>query len=748
MSSFVIDNPRFETKESIPFSMYGRNAIGGVGSIAPGVPGSVLTSAGPYAVPRFQALATGNAAALSAKLSGPFVVDGTTPYGDEFQTITGWQTEYNVNTQFDGNTGEVTILAAGQYAVEGMFDFVNSQMDRTCVLELSTDNGATWTVVHERTSAGNVRTPYVDPANDLRTVPARQATNIQSFLQLAESDRLRLGSRVPNSSGVDTFRVASISTGIPYWYRGQIVTSTENVSPYRGPSLKVASVTPITSICIPEPLSGLTFGENISYISSLAYGDADPPSGVLVDPTPGFGGSGYEQDREYTATFTGSTIVPFRVLATVVTNGALMEVRITNTGAFYLPTAIGSSITVEGHGSDGLASVVVTGFATGPWPVKNFQGEDGGTSITYGVVENAAALLTIDPVLNETDKAINDIITLTAGTNYGYHIPVRLQITGKTGAAITTFDVVDPGSGYAATDVLTIANPTVGDTASFIVDVALPGVGVTALEVTSSDAGFGLNDRVTVTNTVDSAYVEAYVTQLGPLGVVTELTVSKPGRRYVDGPLTFTQRPGSLTVTANATTGRAIFAINEYFYLGTGYAGKYALPIATGSVAAIEIVDPGDGYGRAPASTALVGQGPGNGLEINVEPFLSAISTTGPVSGRSTIAASGNAYQLGQVVSITGGNGQATAVVSAIVGPPFPGPQGFTEIRSTNEEEEFPILALSPGDFELSDPGVAVAPGDAFYYVSANQEQMVLVAETVLPESVTLFSAAFAVTKI
>ena len=351
MSSYTISNPRFQIPNAQPYALYARAADGKVGQVVPGDADTVLTSNGSYAPPTFKAVPVAASVGISAVTDAgtPINIDGTTADPSVFQPVKPWVVpagyEFNQGMTFSETTGEIEIITAGKYNVEGIFTFANAQMDRTCVLELSFNNGSSWTVMDSDQTVGNTRTGYIQPGNVGSTVSLPLKNRVGRVLSLKNGDLLRLGVRVDNSAGVASFNVlfnGLFNTALGFV--GQKLTTNET-GLIRGPTLEVIQVSDPSYSLTTSAMEFKTV-DYVSYISDFGYGDAASPTGVNVDSVPTAGGTGYEVDREYVATGGTSTPYPFKVVVTSVDPGGVVTGVLTSDHGGFLP-GVGSRRLVQ-----------------------------------------------------------------------------------------------------------------------------------------------------------------------------------------------------------------------------------------------------------------------------------------------------------------------------------------------------------------------------------------------------------------
>ena len=205
----------------------------------------------------------------------------------------------------------------------------------------------------------------------------------------------------------------------------------------------------------------------------------------------------------------------------------------------------------------------------------------------------------------------------------------------------------------------------------------------------------GMDEKM---NTVRDATRDGAVTQLTDEEV---LNLSRGGSGYTPGKninvgttLRSNVRPGISTTTD-----------------GTGLTVDYNVVITGAADNFVTLTAGGTGYttttSASPADTSSSGSG--TGCQVNIG------STTGAgVINAITIAAPGDGYESGEILTIDGGGGNATFEIDTVTGP------------------------IEAGSIVIADPGVRYTVGDVITVNSGNQDATFTVTSTIDPGSVQM----------
>ena len=291
----------------------------------------------------------------------------------------------------------------------------------------------------------------------------------------------------------------------------------------------------------------------------------DPTPGAVVSlgsiTASGLGGftAGTDVATSGSATGTGLTV------DTTVVDGAITAVALNQGGTDYL---IGDTLTITNANAGGVATLNLGSLVTGTGGFSNATAVattgGSGTGLTLDTTVDASGALT-NLTVNAagTGYAVDDTITITnpngggvqtlgsiatAGTGYADGTGIAVVGGGGTGLTVdltTSAGVVTgvainaDGSGYAASDVVTIVNAN-GSGAKTLGSITTAGTGYSAgtgVATTSAGSGTGL----TVDTTVDEN------------GAITAVTINDDGSGYA----------ASEVITIAGGSGTAQFTVSE-----------------------------------------------------------------------------------------------------------------------------------------------------------------------------------------
>lgn len=232
--------------------------------------------------------------------------------------------------------------------------------------------------------------------------------------------------------------------------------------------------------------------------------------------------------------------------------------------------------------------------------------------------------------------SVSPVYTITAG-GFGYTSPPSVGIGGGTGTGAAATAVIsggqvigltftNPGTGYAAGDVLTVTFGTgagTGATAS----ITMSGSGVASVTITNGGSGYGSGTPPVVTFSAGGTTATGVAVLSGDQ--VVAITITNPGSGYTAQPTVTIAAP----VSGTTATGTAIL-------LGM-------------SVASITLTAGGGGY-PSPPSVVFIGGG-GSGAAAHTTIAVGVVNTV-------TLDAGGGGYQAAPTVVITSGQGAAATV--------------------------------------------------------------------------------------
>ena len=326
-----------------------------------------------------------------------------------------------------------------------------------------------------------------------------------------------------------------------------------------------------------------------------------------IDRKPYFECSGYDYSTTPTVTIaappTGGIQATADAVVTQVTNGMIQSITLDNPGAGYLEAP---TVTISGTGSGAtatativppdypVASISLTSPGTQCYSVppavtiSGFGGWGAAATATLSstpdcvVSWNPSAHCTTTPPKNMTVTGI----TLSGGTGFS-----GTAVFNSSGH-IASFSIQDPGSGYTSNPATAGGgSPALGS--CVVTPNAIVGYKVNGITLTSGGGGFTAPPTVTFgTGAGTTATAPTAITTLGALpanaGQVTAINVMSPGSGYTSGTTV-------VTITGTATTSAQGTAV-----LGTTYA-----------VTGLTLTNPGKGYINDPTVTISGGGGSG-----------------------------------------------------------------------------------------------------------------------------------------
>ena len=394
-------------------------------------------------------------------------------------------------------------------------------------------------------------------------------------------------------------------------------------------------------------------------------------------------------------------------------------------------TALAASVNIGGVAFDGSASINLPGVntagnqdtsgnAASATQAANLNNHDTadlaeGTNLYYtearvqakldnafeqlsAMLNNLATSTTL--VLNLSgDPTPGSVTTLGSITNSGlggYSNATGVATTGGTGSGLTVDTTVDgngaitglslnaAGSDYLITDTLTITNPNLGGVSALNLGTLAGGTGyttATGVATTSSGSGSGATLNITASggaiinvsvNNAGSGYAIGETLEIvnaNATGVKTLGSIASGGTGYTTANNITTQTNGSgtgLVVNITGVTNGVIdgLAIADD---GTGYAASDTITIvnsnATGVNTLGSISAAGTGYTEGTFNNvATTSSGSGTGLTLNI-----TVDASGNVTAVA-VNTDGSGYANSEVITISGGNGDAQTSVSAIHG--------------------------------------------------------------------------------
>ena len=347
---------------------------------------------------------------------------------------------------------------------------------------------------------------------------------------------------------------------------------------------------------------------------------------------------------------------------TLVNNGGIAEINITNPGTGYQPGDI-VQLAFSGGGSDTSAILQAVLSA----------GSVGGVSITAQGSGYTSATATFSAPTSGTTATGTPIISTGSVTSYtslvggsGYTTAPSVTFSGGggsgaaatatvSGGAVVSLVITNGGTGYTSAPTIAFGGPGTGASATAVIT----GAGkITGVNITNPGSGYTSAPTVTIAGTGAGATARA---TLAPVGVAS-VTVVNGGTGFTSVPL----------IT----------------FKGGGGSGATGLAVLTGTtVAAINLTASGSGYTSAPTITF---KGGGSGATLPT----ATVNMNGDKVGSISITDAGANITDNISVSFSGGGGSGAGAV-VVLTP--------TSIAS--------VVVSSTGQFYTSVPAVEVSAG-------------------------------------
>ena len=369
------------------------------------------------------------------------------------------------------------------------------------------------------------------------------------------------------------------------------------------------------------------------------------------DPTPGAvvtlgsvsaGGVGGFTSGTNVAT-TGGTGTGLTVDTTVNADGVITAIALNTAGTDYL---IGDTLTITNSNLGGVDALNLGTLSGG---VGGFTAGTAVATTNSGSGDNG---LTVNTTV-DGNGAITNVVINAAGTGYAAGDTITIANSNAGGAA--TVDTLVGGTGYA--NGTAIATTTTGSGSGLTVNLTTSSGVVTGAAINAAGSGYAVNDTITIVNANAS-------------GVKTLGTIATAGTGYSTGTAIATTNDGSgssLTVdisSVSASGAITAVAINDD---GTGFTTSDTITIANANATGVKtlgaISAAGTGYTEGSATgVATTSSGSGTGLTLDI-----VVDASGNVTS-ATINNDGSGYAASEVITITGGNADATVPVSDLHG--------------------------------------------------------------------------------
>ena len=388
--------------------------------------------------------------------------------------------------------------------------------------------------------------------------------------------------------------------------------------------------------------------------------------------------------------YTGSNVgsPTFTVISTG-TTGVITTSLITPSGSVYIgfsagAVGIGAPLTGTGintgtqitavTGSGGtaasttLAANAIIGDTTinvtsntGIGPGLVFNRGDG---VAVAVTDVAGNIVTLSGALTVNILGTNLTYTgLTQNSTSGTGTGAEFNISRNPNYSVT---VTNPGSGYVATDTVTILGTNLDGTAptnnaTITVVTASPVNTVATLTaISQGGTGYSNGSAVSTTNVGTGTGLTVNITTAS--GVVTGVTINQAGTGYQPADLITIGLSGRVNNTQNIVPGSGYTTANGLPVTGdTGTVGTgltVDIVASNGLVGSITLTAGGTGYTTGTFATTYGGAGTGCTVTA---------SQTGGVVDAVSITTRGSGYSVSDVLTITGGNNDATVTVATVI---------------------------------------------------------------------------------
>jgi hypothetical protein len=388
--------------------------------------------------------------------------------------------------------------------------------------------------------------------------------------------------------------------------------------------------------------------------------------------------------------YTGSNVgTPTFSVTSTGTTGVITTSLITPSGSTYIgfsagAVGIGAPLTGDGvntgtqitavTGSGGTAASTTLGANaiigdttitvtsnTGIGPGLVFNRGDG---VAVAVTDVTGNTVTLSGALTVNILGTNLTYTgLTQSATSGTGSGAEFNISRNPGYSVT---VTNPGSGYVATDTVTIAGTNLDGTApsnnATITVVSASAVNTVSTLTAISQAGTGYSDANGVPTTNVGTGTGLTVDITTTTGGVTGVTIASAGSGYQPADLISIGLTGRVNITQNLVPGSGYTTANGLSTTGdTGTVGTgltVDIVASNGLAGSITLTAAGTGYTTSTFATTYAGAG--TGCTVNV-------AQTGGVVDTVSISARGTGYSVSDVLTISGGNNDATITVATVV---------------------------------------------------------------------------------
>ena len=327
---------------------------------------------------------------------------------------------------------------------------------------------------------------------------------------------------------------------------------------------------------------------------------------------------------------------------------------VTGSGGTAASTTLGANAII------GDTTITVTSN-TGIGPGLVFNRGDG---VAVAVTDVTGNTVTLSGALTVNILGTNLTYTgLTQSATSGTGSGAEFNISRNPGYSVT---VTNPGSGYVATDTVTIAGTNLDGTAptnnATITVVSASAVNTVSTLTAISQAGTGYSNANGVPTTNVGTGTGLTVDITTTTGGVTGVTIASAGSGYQPADLISIGLTGRVNITQNLVPGSGYTTANGLSTTGdTGTVGTgltVDIVASNGLAGSITLTAAGTGYTTSTFATTYGGAG--TGCTVNV-------AQTGGVVDTVSINARGTGYSVSDVLTISGGNNDATITVATVV---------------------------------------------------------------------------------
>ena len=399
---------------------------------------------------------------------------------------------------------------------------------------------------------------------------------------------------------------------------------------------------------------------------TLLYGAGTAaPQGVNVTSI-GFSYSSTPTITAYDGSGTGMTF------SSVVNNGGIAEINITNPGSGYLPgDVVQLQFTGGGSNSSAVLEAVLSRGSVGGVSISAagsgytsataaFSGGGGGSGAAGDVIISTGTVTGTTSLVGGSGYTTAPTIAFSGGGGSG--ATATATVSGGTVTAIT---IVTGGTGYTSLPTITFSGPGTGASATAVI---LGQGQISGVTITNPGSGYTSAPTVIISGTGTGATAQAV---LAPVGVAS-VNVVKGGSGFTTAPLitfkggggagatgTVILNPTSISAVNVTAGGSGYTSPPTVTFIGGGSGATRPSAYATlngGAVASILIINAGSNITQAVQVQVTGGSGAGAGGDVLLV----------PTSIASVIVSSSGQYYTSapSVVMTAGANSAAYATVT------------------------------------------------------------------------------------